>query len=61
MRKTKKGDEGHITVELKGEIVRTAMDLRAKQEKEGGKPVSLAAIVRYTLKEQHKLEFGSET
>jgi len=50
--------EERITVEIAGPILRVAMALRAKSEKDTGKPVSLAGVVREALISQHVKEIG---
>lgn len=52
----KEKQNGRITVEISGPILRAAMDLRAKREKESGKPISLAGIVREAVLAQHREE-----
>ena len=56
----KEKPEGRITVEISGPILRAAMDLRAKREKESGKPISLAGVVREAVLAQHREEIGEE-
>lgn len=58
MVKTKDEKEERITVEITGPILRIAMALRAKSEKDTGKPISLAGVVREALISLHVREIG---
>jgi len=58
MEKKRDEKEGRVTVEISGPILRVAMALRAKSEKDMGKPISLAGVVRGALIAQHLREIG---
>ena len=60
METKKEESEERITVEISGPILRAAMDLRAKREKDSGKPTSLAGVVREAVLAQHREEIGEE-
>jgi len=47
-------NDGRITVEISGKVLRRTMALRAKREKVEGKPVSLAKVVRDAVTEEYR-------
>jgi hypothetical protein len=50
--------ESRISVDITGSVLMAAMEIRAKREKESGKPTSLAGIVREAVLTLHREEIG---
>ena len=54
----KEKKEERITVEISGPILTAAMELRARRERDSGKPTSLAGVVREAILSQLRKEKG---
>jgi len=58
MSKIKEEHRKRITVEIAGQVLEAAMDLRAKREKASGEPTSLAGVVREAVIAQWREVIG---
>ena len=61
MTETKSGKEGKkITVNIRGEVLMQAIELRQKREREAGTVISVTEVIGDAIKEKHAREIGKE-
>ena len=52
--------EGKITVDIKGDVLMQAIELRQKRELKEGTVISVSEIVRESIQEKYDREIGNE-
>ena len=61
MTETKSGKEGKkITVNIRGEVLMQAIELRQKRELEEGTVISVTEVIGDAIKEKYEREIGKE-